>query len=198
MRECLLYLLNEIGANAVSGDLGSLEEQLREVVTRCVHGDRRFVLVIDEAQDLEDEVLEGLGLTLDFEPANAKRPQIVMAGQPSLAAKLARPALARLRRRITILGPLTTLTAKEADQYINHRLRLAGYEGDVLFTPPAIELVASQSEGVPRNINNICFTALNRAYVGRQKNIDFPMVQEAVADLDFIGLMSKLVESPSP
>lgn len=197
-RECLLYLLAELGTRGVGGDLEGLERQLREAVLREANEGRRFVLVIDEAQDFGSEVLERLLLLSDWKVPNGKPPQVVVAGQPHLADKLEQHPLALLRGRAIILGPLAPLTAMETGQYINHRLRLAGYDGDYLFTSGAHDLIASQSEGVPRNINNICFSALTRGYARKRRRIDVAVVQEAVAGLDFDEFVGRLPESSRP
>ena len=86
-----------------------MHEQLNELLIREANSGKRFVLVIDEAQNLDDSVLETARLLSDFETPSKKLLQIIFAGQPQLAEKLQRPELAQLRQRISILGRLEPL-----------------------------------------------------------------------------------------
>ncbi|PYV06668.1 MAG: hypothetical protein DMG26_02590 [Acidobacteria bacterium] len=115
--------------------------------------------------------------------------QIVLAGQPQLAEKLARPDLIQLRQRISIVSRLEPLTPEETSQYIEHRLRVAGLEGNP-FKRDALALIAERSEGIPRNINNLCFNALTLGYALKKKAIDRSVVEEVLADLE--------LEAPEP
>ena len=136
-------------------------------------------------------MLETVRLLSDFETPHSKLMQIVLAGQPQLADKLARPALAQLRQRISILSRLSPFTPAETDAYMNHRLQVAGYKGGHLFTPEARAMIAAWSEGVPRNINNLCFNALTLGYALGRKEIDCPLVQEAANDLEIKPFVSE-------
>jgi general secretion pathway protein A len=190
-RELLRYLLSNLGIDAPRQDIVGIHDKLNEALAREMLAGRRFVLVIDEAQNLDEPVLETVRLLSNFETPRAKMLQILLAGQPSLASKLAHPRLAQLRQRIGILGRLEPLDGAEVARYIHHRLHAAGYEGSPLFTPGAVEVVAARSRGIPRNINNLCFGALSAGYaLGRQK-IDSAIVEEAAADLDMDRLAPK-------
>jgi general secretion pathway protein A len=183
-REFLLYLLADLGIDADRQDLTSMRQQVREVVMSEARAGRRLVLVIDEAQNLESPVLETVLQLSDFEAPGAKCLQVLLSGQPQLADKLARPAFARLLHQASILTQLNPLSAEESDRYIDHRLRIAGHSGDVLFTTDARAMIARCSEGVPREINNICFNALIRGYARKRESIDSSIVKDAVADLE--------------
>jgi type II secretory pathway predicted ATPase ExeA len=180
----LRYLLADLGINASGHDFVTMHEQLNEQLLKEARAGRRFVLVIDEAQNLNDSVLETARLLTDFETPREKLLQIVFAGQPQLAEKLEQPELAQLRQRIAILGRLEPFGNVEIAQYIDHRLRVAGYNAGPLFTPAAIERIAGSSKGIPRNINNLCFNALSLGFALRRKQIDADLVGEAVSDLD--------------
>jgi general secretion pathway protein A len=140
--------------------------------------------VIDEAQNLSPEVLETVRLLSDFETPRAKLLQIILSGQPELATKLASAGLAQLRQRISIVNQLEPLPSWEIKNYIEHRLQIAGYEGERLFTPEALAQIAEFTEGTPRNVNNFCFNALSLACALRQKTVDSAVVQEVISDLD--------------
>jgi len=153
---------------------------------------KSVVMVIDEAQNLEDSVLEALRMLSNFETPRQKLIQIVLAGQPQLAEKLASPALVQLRQRIAILSRLEPLTPYESERYIENRLRVAGYDLQVpLFTSRALALVASASQGIPRNINNICFNALSLGCALQRKTIGPEVILEVLHDLDFETVRAK-------
>src|SRR6185369_17728644 len=107
-----------------------------------------------------DTVLETIRLLSDFETPRSKLLQVVLAGQTELEHRLASPSLVQLRQRISMMSALTPLTRSEVQDYIAHRLRVAGYRGRALFTSSACDEVATLSAGIPRNVNNICFHSL--------------------------------------
>jgi general secretion pathway protein A len=197
-RELLRYLLADLGIDARERDLPWMHEQLKEVLIGEASAGRRLVVVIDEAQNLEEPALETIRLLSDFETPHSKLMQIVIAGQPELADKLARPVLAQFRQRISVLCRLSRFTRSETDGYIDHRLRVAGYKGSRLFTPEARAMIAARSRGVPRNINNLCFNVLTLGYALGIKEIDCSVVQEAANDLELNPLFSKQYESHEP
>jgi type II secretory pathway predicted ATPase ExeA len=183
-RELLGYLLGSLGIETAGQDIVTLHEKLNEMLARELAAQRKFVLVIDEAQNLADAVLETVRLLSDFETPDAKLLQILLVGQPQLGEKLAGPPLVQLRQRMAILGQLQPFTPTETAAYIKHRLRVAGYEGGPLFTSGALEAIAAKSGGIPRNINTLCFNALALGYGLGRKQVDAAMIAEVVADLD--------------
>jgi general secretion pathway protein A len=183
-RELLRYLLADLEIDTQGKDLASMHEQLKEVLIGEARVGRHFVVFIDEAQNLSDSALETVRLLSNFETSRSKLMQIVLAGQPQLADKLARPELRQLCQRISILSRLVPLTRAETSMYIDHRLHTAGYKGGHLFTPEARVMIAAWSEGVPRKINNLCFSALTLGYALGQKEIDSSVVREAANDLE--------------
>jgi type II secretory pathway predicted ATPase ExeA len=184
----LHYLLRDLGINTQGQDFVTMHDRLNTILLQEAHAGRRFVLVIDEAQNLDDSVLETARLLSDFETPNEKLLQIVFAGQPQLAQKLGRPELVQLRQRISILGHLRPFSPTEVNDYIDHRLRVAGHSGEKLFAPPAVESIAFRSRGIPRNINNICFNALSLGCALGRKQIDEEMIGEVTADLELSSL----------
>ena len=187
-REFFRYLLADMGIDSDGNDLVQMHEALNAALIRHRCAGRRFVLVIDEAQNLPDSVLETVRLLSDFETPGAKLMQIILTGQPPLAAKLARPSLVQLRQRIGILSRLEPFSPAETDRYINHRLRVAGYDGGPLFTASARAMIAARSGGIPRNINNLCFNALSLGYALKCRTVDVEIIREVVADLDMESL----------
>jgi type II secretory pathway predicted ATPase ExeA len=180
----LRYLMADLGIDTRGQDFVTIHEKLNELLLREANVGRRFVLVIDEAQNLDDSVLETARLLSDFETPRQKLLQIVLAGQPQLTEKLARPELAQLRQRIAIRGHLEPFSNAEVSYYIDHRLRVAGYNAGQLFTSAAVDRIAATSMGIPRNINNLCFSALSLGCALRRKQIDTDVIDEAAVDLD--------------
>ena len=113
-------------------------------------------IVIDEAQDLDTEVMEQVRLLSNLETDDYKLMQIILAGQPELRERLAQHDLRQLRQRILIRCHLSPLEENEVSDYISHRLQVAGAGGDVWFEPEAIAKVYEYSNGIPRLINAVC------------------------------------------
>jgi type II secretory pathway predicted ATPase ExeA len=183
-RELLRYLMADMGLESREQDFVNLHAQLNQALIRMSRAGKRFVLVIDEAQNLDSSVLETVRLLSDFETPSSKLIQIVLSGQPQLADKLARLPLVQLRQRIAILGRLDPFSPEETGKYIGHRLRIAGHDGSPIFTSGAINIIAAQSRGIPRNINNLCFSALSLGCALGRSKIDREILLEAVRDLE--------------
>jgi general secretion pathway protein A len=182
------YLMGDLGIDTRGQDFVRMHEQLNELLIREANSGKRFVLVIDEAQNLDDAVLETARLLSDFETPSKKLLQIIFAGQPQLAEKLQRPELAQLRQRISILGRIEPFDTSEVIHYINHRLRVAGHSSDSLFAPEALERIAASSRGIPRGINMLCFSALSLGCALGRMQIDADLIRAAEVDLDLSSL----------
>ena len=195
--ELLRYLLEALGLDSRGQDLVQMHAQLNEFLYAEAVAGRRVAVFIDEAQNLSDTVLETVRLLTDFEAADRKLLQIVLAGQPELAHRLMRPGLAQLRQRISVVAGLERLPAAETFRYVNHRLQVAGYGGPELFTAAALTLIAERSEGIPRNINNICFNAMSLGCAMGCKKIEAQVVQEALHDLSLESLIQKPKAAPT-
>jgi general secretion pathway protein A len=203
-REFMRMLLSELGCeNDKDADLATILEQFNSALLQEYKAGRRVIIVVDEAQNLEPAVLETVRLLSDFETPQAKLLQIVLAGQPELADKLAKPSLQQLRQRISVLCSLKKLSETEVDAYIEHRLKTAGHPGS-LFTPEAIKAIAKLSDGIPRNINNLCANSLSLGCALQIKTITAENIAEVEADFDVTKLLSNFSEQngseniPSP
>lgn len=183
-QEFLSNLISDLGVDPDDRDLSSLQRQLNEILIHEARLGRQFVLAIDEAQNLDDSVLESVRMLSNFETSRSKLMQIVLAGQPPLADKLAQPELEQLMQRVSIICRLKPFSRQEVVSYIEHRLRTAGCEGGLRFTTDALTMIANLSGGIPRNINNICFHALSLGYAKGQKKIDRTIIQEVSLDLE--------------
>lgn len=196
--DLLRALLSGLGIRDFKGNLAELQLKLRDVLLEQYRIGKRVVLVIDEAQNLDDSVLELVRMLSNFETSQQKLIQIVLCGQPQLAEKIASPELVQLRQRVSIVAHLTPFTAKETAAYMEHRLRMAGYKFDVpLFTRDALALIAQHSEGIPRNINNLCFNALALACAMKQKPVDAGIIREVVGDLSLDRFRKPALPAPA-
>ena len=182
-RQFIRYLMNDLGLKSDGEDFVRMHSELNEFLFRETLAERPVVIFIDEAQNLTDTVLETVRLLSDFESAEKKLLQIVLAGQPELAQRLSRPGMAQLRQRIAIQARLDALPAAEVVRYISHRLQVAGYLGTELFTPGALGLIAERSRGIPRLINNLCFNALSLGCATQRKQITSEVIRQAALDL---------------
>ena len=191
-REFIRHVLLDLGIDSTGKDLPAMHELLNQVLAEEMRAGRRFVLVIDEAQNLEDEVLESIRLLSNFETPWMKLMQIVIAGQPGLARKLSRPSMTQLRQRISLVIRVAPLNKEEINAYIDHRLLIAGCKDSKLFSPGARSVIAEYSEGIPRKINNVCFNAMSLACALRHARVERDTVLEVLADLD----LESLIESP--
>ena len=196
-RDLMRSLMQDLGSDGVEDDLVGMQARLNQILIEELQARRKFVLVVDEAQNLEDSALEFLRMLSNFETARDKLMHIVLAGQPQLAEKLARPSMVQLRQRISMFVRLRPLAPPETAAYIDHRLRVAGYAGSPLFNGGALSSISSLSAGIPRNINNICFNALSLGYAGGRKTIDTAIIREVAADLDLSSFLAPVEPAPA-
>lgn len=187
-RELFQYLLNGLGVETEGMELVSMHIKLNQILCREMLAGRRFILVIDEAQNLDSEVLETIRLLSNFETSRGKMLQILLVGQPQLAQKLAAPDLEQLQQRISVFARLQPLGFDETLRYISHRLRAAGYDGKPLFTSDALRTIAEKSQGIPRKINRLCLSALTLCCAMGRDQVDIRMMEEVIADCDVHSL----------
>jgi len=132
---------------------------------------KKTVVLIEEAQNLDLDVLEQLRLLTNLETNERKLLQVILLGQPEFLDVLDRPELSQLAQRITARFHLTPLKLKEVEEYIAHRLAIAGCRRP-LFTHGVIKQLYNYSGGVPRLINVICDRALLGCYVQSRHQVD--------------------------
>ena len=201
-REFMRLLLAELGCEEDTQDLVRMHDEFNKRLLKIAEEGNRLIVVVDEAQNLEPEVLETLRLLSNFETPQAKLMHIILAGQPALAQKLSSPGLSQLRQRVSIVQGLAPLPPWEVRNYVEHRLRIAGYRGNPIFTSDAYESIATATEGIPRNVNNFCFNALSLACAVRKRTVDAEVVNEVQSDLDLQkltwGLPSESLDVNTP
>jgi len=159
---------------------------------------RLALLIVDEAQNLSPAALEEIRMLSNLETEKSKLIQIVLVGQPNLQDVLSRPEFEQLRQRVTVRYHLRALDLGETSAYINHRLKKAAIGTPMEFSGPVTELIGRASQGLPRRINIIADATLLFGYGENQRNIDVPLVQEVLAELQGTGVLPVLGEAPEP
>jgi len=191
-REFVAYILRDLGIVPAHGS-AEMHEQLSNAVIKENRAGRKFVVVIDEAQNLSDAVLERIRLLTNFETSRGKLIQIVLSGQTQLSEKLLQASLVQLRQRISTVCHIQPLSAEETVGYIDYRIKMAGYLGHPLFTAGAVKLIAEASHGTPRTINNLCFNALALCSKMKLRQVDAAMVAKAIAGLQLFPQSSATI-----
>ena len=138
------------------------------------------VLIVDEAQNLTYPVLEEIRLLTNLETSTEKLLQIVLSGQPELEDKLKLPQLRQLKQRITLRCKTAPLSKAQTHAYIVERLRIAGTNGEAIFSPESMDTVHMYSLGIPRVVNLLCEHALINTYV-EQERVVTPKIVEEIA-----------------
>ncbi|MEZ4389350.1 MAG: AAA family ATPase [Candidatus Krumholzibacteriia bacterium] len=170
--EFLKLVLDEMGEtwpdNADVADL--LVRMKRRALAVHAEG-RKILLVVDEAQNLDPETLEGVRLLTNLGQPDKQLFQIVLAGQPGLDTLVARPELAQLQQRIRVHYRLEPLSARETENYLHHRTTVAGASRP-LFTVAAARRIHELSGGIPRLVNHLAGHAMLAAFVDKDQQVD--------------------------
>jgi general secretion pathway protein A len=181
--ELLLTILEDFGLQRKGQTKKALIDQLNTFLLDLNRRGKSAVLIVDEAQNLSDELLEELRILSNLETDKEKLLQIILVGQLELWDKLYQPKLRQLRQRISIRYAIGPLSLDETRRYIQHRLMVAGSYGELEFTPRAIRLVYEVSRGTPRLINLICDRALLAAYTDQEVVVTYAKVKRALESL---------------
>ncbi|MDH5628609.1 MAG: AAA family ATPase [Gammaproteobacteria bacterium] len=167
---------------AATSSLKVLTDKLTAYLLKAYEKNLNVVVMIDEAQNLDSDVLEQIRLLTNLETNQKKLLQIILVGQPELQEKLAHRNLRQLAQRVTARYHLQPLNLKETDAYILHRTRIAGAKKS-LFSKSAIDYLFQHAKGVPRLINTICERALIGAYTQQQNVVEKNMMKQSVEEI---------------
>jgi general secretion pathway protein A len=181
--ELLRNINQEFGIDSASDCANDLLTALNCFLLSENKQGRTVVLVVDEAQNLQADVLEEVRLISNLETENDKLIQIILAGQPELETLLQRRDLRQLNQRIAVRYKLRSMTRDETRSYISHRMEVAGSTGGVAFSRMAISLIHLYSRGVPRMINILCDRALLIAYGDEYRRITAGTVIKTISEL---------------
>jgi len=156
------------------------------------------VLIVDEAQNLGDEVLEEIRMMTNLETFTEKLLQIVLVGQTELEQKLKQPNLRQLRQRLTLRAKTHPLTLDETRAYIQQRLRIAGSNGQSIFEGDAMVAIHRYSNGIPRVVNLICEHCMVSAFVDQKKSVGLSIVDAVARDFDLGDNHNMSIPPPPP
>ncbi|TAN61925.1 DUF2075 domain-containing protein [bacterium] len=181
-KELIVQILEELEIEYKPGGKQKLLSQLNAYLVRQLANDVNVVIIIDEAQNLAPKVLEEVRMLSNLETEKEKLVQIILVGQPQLKEKLNNPKLEQFKQRIALYYHLAPLSRQETDEYVRHRIKLAGAGQNEVFTSDAIDMLYSHSRGVPRIINLLCDSALLSGYIYDSKQITEKIIYEAIKE----------------
>lgn len=195
--EFLQSVLTEFGAEVPQGGKVDLLNALNDFLIECYSNGQRALLIIDEAQNLSEKVLEEIRLLSGLETDKDKLLSIILAGQPELAELIDAPHMEQLAQRVRLRFHLTALSEEETSDYIRHRLRVAGVEEADVFGPDTLALIHEYTGGVPRLINSLCDMAMLTAYVDEQSLVTGEIVRAALEELDWVPFSQRPLRAAS-
>lgn len=184
-------IASELGIYHDESDQHTLLAKINQQLIDYHKENKRTVLIIDEAQSLSDECLENIRLLTNLETEDSKLIQVILFAQPELDVRLNQVHLRQLKQRIIFSCYLPTLSRNDLDDYLNHRLIIAGSTKSSLFTNSAKSLLYRASGGIPRLVNILSHKALMIAYSKGQDQIDRSSVMLAVQDTLGLNLYSR-------
>jgi general secretion pathway protein A len=182
--QLLNMIIDDFGIKPRGKNKMSLLRALNEFLLEQNSRGNNIVLIIDEAQNLKPRVLEQIRMLSNLETDKEKLLQIIFVGQPELKELLRSKGLVQLNQRITVRYHVSPLDKEQMKRYIDHRLSVAGANGNSVFTDDAIEEIFNYSKGVPRLVNIICDRSLLLGFVQENKTINDSMVKKSAEDLE--------------
>lgn len=147
---------------------------------------RKVLLIVDEAQNLGNRVLEEVRLLSGVETTKEKVLRIILAGQPELSEKLASPELVQLAQRIRLRFHLTPLSRADTRAYVQHRLEVAGSQGRKIFSEDCYPIIYRYTGGTPRLVNTLCDTSMMAAYALDRNSVQAADVETAIHELQWV------------
>ena len=183
LKALLDTIFRELGIAPAPDNVPDMVDHLHGMFLDEYQRGRNVVLIVDEAQNMPVETLEGLRLLSNLESSTDKLIQIVLVGQPEFAARLELPEMRQLRQRVAVRSTIVPFTERESLAYIEHRLNKAGGTSASAFTPGALREVVEHAKGVPRVINILCDNALVNGLGYQKKPVTASIVREAILDL---------------
>jgi type II secretory pathway predicted ATPase ExeA len=181
--ELLEQILRDLKLRITDRSKVSMTRKLKRYLFRAFERKENVAILIDEAQNLSNEVLEELRMLSNIETGEAKLFQMILIGQPELEKKLNSEGLRQLKQRIGIRRQIRPLSQEESRLYIEQRLQKIGSSIEEVFTPEALELICRHSRGIFRTINILCDNAFLIGYSLKTKRIHGGIVREVLGDM---------------
>jgi general secretion pathway protein A len=190
-------LFDELEVRASAPTKPARLRALHELLLSSYKTNGAVVVIIDEAHLMPTALIEEVRLLMNLDNYPVNVLQIILCGQPELMPLLARPALAALRQRISVVSRLRALTLTESRAYIAERLHVAGLNGESPFSTAALEEIYRLTNGVPRLINLVCDHALAIGCRRQVKKIGPDSITEAAEEMGLLQLTAGDAENPS-
>lgn len=183
--EFLQTVLVQFGFSPFKMKKAELLSTLNEFLVEQYANGRRVLLIVDEAQNLSQKVLEEVRLLSGVETTKDKVLRIILAGQPELNDKLNSPTMVQLAQRVRLRFHLTALSKTDTALYIQHRLEVAGSQGREIFDADTYSLIYRFTGGVPRLINTLCDTAMLAAFARDLDVVTAEEIRAAIEELQW-------------
>jgi type II secretory pathway predicted ATPase ExeA len=184
--EFLQTVLAQFGFNPFKMRKAEILATLNDFLIEQYANGRKVLLIVDEAQNLSDKVLEEVRLLSGVETTKEKVLRIILAGQPELSNKIDSPELMQLRQRVRLRFHLPALSEQDTVEYIAHRLRVAGAGERALFAADTFPVIYRYTNGIPRLINTLCDTALLAAFALDRPSVELEDLQAAITELQWV------------
>jgi general secretion pathway protein A len=169
------------------GNYPTLHRRFQDYLYAQYANGHRTILIIDEAQNLRSDALEGLRMLSNINADKDQILQLILVGQPQLKDLLSAPQLLQFAQRVSSDFHLRPLTFGEVSQYIDHRLKAVGARAP-LFARDACTLIAEASSGIPRTINILCDTSLVFGFATGAQTITYDLVREVLEQKRSFGM----------
>ena len=177
-------ICEDLGLRGLKRYKGQYLQILHSFLLNCYSTNENVILIIDEAQNLDAQLLEEVRLLTNLETPKNKLLQVILTGQPELDDALNRPECRQLKQRISLRYRMQPLTQQEMKEYIQYRLRKAGGLDTDLFTSKAIQRICDYSNGIPRLINIVCDNAMLTGYATNRKVIGAEIIDDVIGNLE--------------
>src|SRR5678816_1592177 len=192
--EFLQTMLAQFGFSPFKMKKAELITTLNSFLIEQYANDRKVLLIVDEAQNLSNKVLEEVRLLSGVETTKEKVLRIILAGQPELNAKLNSAMLIQLAQRIRLRFHLTALSKTDTQLYIQHRLEVAGSQGRQIFDPECFPLVFRYTGGIPRLVNTLCDTSMMAAFAQDRDVVKVEDMKAAIEELQWVEYSERSVK----
>src|SRR5688572_14985664 len=192
--EFLQTLLVQFGFQPFRMKKAELLATLNEFLIEQYSNGRRVLLIVDEAQNLSNKVLEEIRLLSGVETTKEKVLRIILAGQPELNEKLNSAGLIQLAQRIRLRFHLTALSKTDTQLYIQHRLEVVGSQGRQIFDPETFPLIFRYTGGIPRLVNTLCDTSMMAAFAHDRDVVTVEDMRAAIEELQWVEYAERSVK----
>lgn len=192
------YMMTDFGIPVETDSKSQILMRLYNWLLDRYRAGETAVLIVDEAQNLSDDVLEEIRMMTNLETFTEKLLQIILVGQPELEQRLKQPQLRQLRQRLTLRAKTHPLSLEETKAYVSQRLRIAGSNGHMIFEPEALVAIHRYSAGIPRVVNLLCEHCLVGAFVDQQRTVSPAGVESVAREFDLgDNTTSQLLTTPA-